>query len=459
MAMLSIPRRPPPLFYGWYIVGASTVNAALLLGMVFYGFGVFITPLTNDLGWTTSAVALGFTFQRIEAGLMGPLAGYAIDRLGSRPVALIGVAVVGVGFLVFAGVQELWQFYAASILIAIGQTMGTIAPFSAALMHWFYRYRARATAFMMAGTGLGAVSIYPLVAVVEAVGWRTTLVLVAALVWVVGGLTALVLRRPPQRYGLLPDGVAVVDTTYPCSPSTQPAPAESSEDYGLGVGQAVRTRAFWLLLATTILFGFGNLGWVVLQFPALEAKGFSAGVASMAVAVYGFAAIGSRVALGIFGDRMGRQRLYRMSFLFQAAGLAVFALADVFWQLIPYYFLYGVGHAAYVNHQSDHRRRLFRHLSLCHHPWLDGDAVVLGWGQRARGRSADFRQQRLLHAGVSALRIGRVGGVPCRVLRGSGPAPVARAGAGCRRPLPLRPSRETVESVVAPTGFEPVLPA
>ena len=49
MAMLSIPRRPPPLFYGWYIVGASTVNAALLLGMVFYGFGVFITPLTNDL--------------------------------------------------------------------------------------------------------------------------------------------------------------------------------------------------------------------------------------------------------------------------------------------------------------------------------------------------------------------------------------------------------------------------
>ena len=345
---LSMPRRPPPLFYGWYIVGASTINAALLLGMVFYGFGVFITPLTNDLGWATAAVAFGFTLQRMQAGLMGPLAGYAIDRLGSRPVALIGVTLTGLGFFVFAGVQELWQFYAASILIAIGQTMGTIAPFSAALMHWFYRYRARATAFMMAGTGLGAVSIYPLVAVVEAVGWRTTLVLVAALVWVVGALTALVLRRPPQRYGLLPDGVAVVDTPYPGSPSPPPAPAESSEGYGLGVGQALRTRAFWLLLTTTILFGFGNLGWVVLQFPALEAKGFSAGLASAAVAVYGFASIGSRVILGVFGDRLGRQRLYLVSFLLQAAGLVIFALADVFWQLIPYYFLYGVGHAAYV---------------------------------------------------------------------------------------------------------------
>ena len=342
MAMPFMPRRPPPLFYGWYIVGASTINAALLLGMVFYGFGVFITPLTDDLGWATAAVALGFTFQRMQAGLMGPLAGYAIDRLGSRPVALVGVAVVGVGFLVFAGVQELWQFYAASILIAIGQTMGTGAPFSAALMHWFCRYRARAMAFMIAGTGLGALSIYPLVAVVEAVGWRTTLVLVAALVWVVGGLTALVLRRPPQHYGLLPDGAAVVD---PADPSD---PAESSETHGLGVGEALRTRAFWLLLATGMLFSFATLGWVVLQFPALESKGFSTSLASAAVAVYGFAAIGSRLAIGWYGDRIGRQRLFLWGFLLQAAGLVIFALADVFWQLLPYYFIYGVGHAAYM---------------------------------------------------------------------------------------------------------------
>ena len=227
----SVPGRRPPLFYGWYIVGASTINAALLLGMVFYGFGVFITPLTDDLGWATAAVAFGFTLQRMQAGLIGPLAGYAIDRLGSRPVALVWVALTGLGFLVFAGVQELWQFYAASILIAIGQTMGTIAPFSAALMHWFYRYRARATAFMMAGTGLGAVSIYPLVAVVEAVGWRTTLVLVAALVWVVGALTALVLRRPLQRYGLLPDGVAVVQTSSPGSPPVAAALTRSARGF------------------------------------------------------------------------------------------------------------------------------------------------------------------------------------------------------------------------------------
>ena len=344
MAFPSLPARPQ-LFYGWYIVGASTLNGAVLLGMVFFGFGVFITPLTDDLGWATSAVALGFTFQRIEAGVIGPLAGYAIDRLGSRRVALVGVTLTGLGFLIFAGVQELWQFYAASILIAIGQTMGSGRPFGAALMHWFYNYRARAVAFMMTGTGLGALSIYPLVALVESVGWRTTLVLVAVLVWVVGGLTALVLRGPPQRYGLLPDGAAVAETPNPGSPTV---PAESSETYGFGVGQAFRTRAFWLLLVASTIYGFSTLGWVVLQFPALESKGFSAGLAGTAVAVYGFSSIGTRLALGWFGDRLGRQRLYLIGFVLQAIGLVIFALADAFWQLIPYFLIFGVGQSAYI---------------------------------------------------------------------------------------------------------------
>ena len=300
-------------------------------------------------------------------------------------MALVGVALTGLGFLVFAGVQELWQFYAASILIAIGQTMGSGRPFGAALMHWFYHYRARAVAFMTAGTGLGALSIYPLVAVVEAVGWRTTLVLVAVLVWVVGGLTALVLRGPPQRYGLLPDGVAVAETPTPTTPAD---PAESSETYGFGVGQALRTRAFWLLLLASTFFGFSTLGWVVLQFPALESKGFSAGLASTVVAVYGFAAIGTRVALGWFGDRMGRQRLYLISFLMQAIGLLIFALADAFWQLIPYFLIFGIGQSAYIVMNQTIFADYFAHLSLRHYPRLDGDVVIPGWRQRARNRRA-----------------------------------------------------------------------
>ncbi len=49
-------RRP---FYGWTIVGAGTLNATLLVGLVFYGFGVFMDPLTREFGWSATAEAVG----------------------------------------------------------------------------------------------------------------------------------------------------------------------------------------------------------------------------------------------------------------------------------------------------------------------------------------------------------------------------------------------------------------
>ncbi len=54
-----VPRRG--LFYGWYIVGAATLNGAAIIGMTIYGFGVFLPSIRDDMGWSTAAIAFGFT--------------------------------------------------------------------------------------------------------------------------------------------------------------------------------------------------------------------------------------------------------------------------------------------------------------------------------------------------------------------------------------------------------------
>lgn len=335
------PRR---LFYGWYIVGAGTLNSALLLGLVFYGFGIFMEFLIGELGWAPAAVAFGFTLQRMEAGLFAPVVGYLIDRFGPRPVALVGVAVNGAAFLLFAGVQSLLQFYAASLLIALGQSMATVAPFTTSIVYWFQRLRARAVSFMMAGTGIGTIGVYPLVALIESIGWRGALVVVGLLIWVVGGATVMTLRTRPEEWGSAPDGDLPDDrTTAPMGPEDQ-----LQRTGGVETREALRSPAFWFLLTSALVFGFANLGWVVLQFPALQAKGLSAGLASAAVALYGVASIAIRIAVGWFGDRLGRQRMLLGSFALQSLGLAVFAAADRFSHLLPYYFLYALGHAAYI---------------------------------------------------------------------------------------------------------------
>ncbi len=72
------------------------------------------------------------------------------------------MTLVGGGFLLLASVQHLWQFYVAAVIVSFGQSTGSLGPVGAAIMHWFRRDRARALSFMMAGTGLGAFTVYPL---------------------------------------------------------------------------------------------------------------------------------------------------------------------------------------------------------------------------------------------------------------------------------------------------------
>ena len=329
------------LFYGWYIVAAATLNGAAIIGMTIYGFGVFLPSIRDDMGWSTAAIAFGFTLQRIENGLFSPLVGYATDRAGPRRVTFIGVTLVVVGFLFLASVQHLWQFYIAAVIISLGQSMGSLGPFSAAIMHWFRRHRARAVSFMMAGTGLGAFTVYPLNLIVEAFGWRGALVAAAVLVFVVGYTSAFILRDRPESMGLQPDGDR--------ESAAEVAARASASTYGLTAGQALKSYAFWLLLGAWIAFGFTNLIWVVLQFPALQEKGFSSGEASLAISAYGVMIMIMRVLLGVVGDRIGRRRMFIIAFPLQAAGMAAFALAqDHALHLVPYYLIYSVGHSMYV---------------------------------------------------------------------------------------------------------------
>ena len=70
---------------------------------------------------------------RIEGGLLGPVEGFLVERLGSRRMVLIGMLVLGCGFLLFSKIGELWRFYAVFFLMALGSGLGSWLPLFAAL--------------------------------------------------------------------------------------------------------------------------------------------------------------------------------------------------------------------------------------------------------------------------------------------------------------------------------------
>ncbi|MEX2229012.1 MAG: MFS transporter [Dehalococcoidia bacterium] len=331
------------LFYGWYIAGAGAASNLLIIGIAIFGFGVFIEPMRAELGWSLTAISVGLSLRSFEGGLLAPFTGILVDRLGPRRMALAGVALLVLGLVIFSQARQLWVFYLATATMALGQSVGSMTPFSAAIMRWFVRKRGRAMGLMNSGNGAGYFVVPLLAALINAVGWRSTLLLAAVVILVLGLPLALVLRPAPEPYGLRPDG-------DPAPPATHAAMAPAPGAGGLSVAEALRTPAFYLLALSVGSAGAIQIPWIVYQVPHLQNVGFSLQTAAVIGGIYGAIQIGLRFTVGWIGDVVGRRRTLIASFVLQGVGLVIFAnlTSDRVWLLPAYYLTFGIGHASWL---------------------------------------------------------------------------------------------------------------
>src|SRR5262245_63826523 len=80
----------------WLVVAASSVGLFLHFGsLLVNAFGVMLTSLCDQFGWSRGQVSLGFTLATLTAMLTMPLTGWLTDRLGARRPILICSGVFG----------------------------------------------------------------------------------------------------------------------------------------------------------------------------------------------------------------------------------------------------------------------------------------------------------------------------------------------------------------------------
>jgi len=343
---------PRSIFYGWYIVGAGACASFLLLGITAFGFGVLITGFREEYGWSVSAIALGISIRSLEQGVMSPFIGYFMDRLGPRRASVIGATVVSGSLFLFSQASTLPMYYAASIVMAMGQSLGGYGAFTLAAMRWFSRKRGRATSVITVGNGLGYTMPLIIATLFSAFGLHVTLVILGAAVLVVGVPLGLVIRDRPESMGYMPDGVLLVSGEAPQGDGHGGGRHAANIDSGGGydVSQVLRMPAFYLLILASATVAAGHGAWSVFQVPALESAGFSLGYAAGLVSLYGMIQIPLRLASGWIGDLAGRRHLCLAGILFQAVGLLTFAFVtpDRLWLLPVYYATFGVGHASWL---------------------------------------------------------------------------------------------------------------
>ncbi|MEE9202249.1 MAG: MFS transporter, partial [Dehalococcoidia bacterium] len=315
------------------MVAAGYIIGTLGGGIYFYGFTVFFLPVSRDLGLSYALTSLVMSQARAEGAFLGPLAGWLINRFGSRTMLLIGTALAGVGYLLLATAQGFVSFLVIYLLvISLGFNLGFFSALMAAVNHWFVRRRGMAMSILMSSVGAGGAFIVPrLSAVVGGGGWRTGAVLSGVVLLAVGLPASLLVRHSPESMGLQPDG----------RPAPPPGEGDHSPDPELSARQALRTRAFWLLTAAVTL-RVGVFGALVLHLvPILVWRGLDPQMAANTVGVLALLSIATRIGLGWVGDRLGKVRVISVAVLVGAFSVVLLALGTQLW----HYFLFAAAFA------------------------------------------------------------------------------------------------------------------
>ncbi len=107
---------------------SNTIPAAIIAGCIVaflsFGFsatfGVFMRPMSADLGWGREVFSLSIAVQMLCWGFTQPIAGFVADRYGSARVLAVGAVFAAVGFFLRGVVADPTAFIATGIIVGIG---------------------------------------------------------------------------------------------------------------------------------------------------------------------------------------------------------------------------------------------------------------------------------------------------------------------------------------------------
>jgi MFS family permease len=312
-----LPDKKTGLFYGWRMVAAASALRVLGAGLHSFGFTVFFLPLSQDLKLSRTSTSLAFSLARAEGAVEGPIVGHLLDRYGPKPIMLVAVLLMGIGYLLLSHVHSYATFLIVYLgVISLAHAGGFMHSPMVLINTWFIRHRARAITVSSAAFGLGGVLVAPVLSViVQAWGWRWGASIAGLLFLLIGIPLCLTIRRSPEGMGLLPDG----DEPASAAPDKEGQGSTHYAEVDVTVAEALRSFAFW---GSVLAAGIRNGSYHAISVhfvPLMVWKGLSQPQAALLLSVYAFLGMALTLLLGWFADKTNKPRMTAF-ILFVGAG-------------------------------------------------------------------------------------------------------------------------------------------
>lgn len=323
------------IFYGWFVVAAAFVVTFIGFGSA-YTFSSFVDSLQRDFGASRGSVSLVFSFAGFLYFGLGVISGPLADRWGAKPLAAIGMALVGLGLMLAGRAQTIVQVYAA-YSIGIGAGVGcAYVPTLGAVQRWFIKRRGFASGLAVSGIGVGTLVMPPLATwLIASLGWRDAYLVLGGLAALIGVGSSFVIANDPRAHGVGPDGTPLQSVL-------------SSPVTGVSIRDAIGTSRFAGLYAACLISAFGVFVPFVHLVPYAVDHQVAPAVAVLLLGMIGVGSTAGRFFLGGIADRVGRDAFLITMYIGMAASLAIWAMAGGFWSLAGFALLFGVFYGGWV---------------------------------------------------------------------------------------------------------------
>jgi MFS family permease len=192
-----------------------------------------------------------------------------------------------------------------------------------AIANWFHRRVGLAIGIAMTGWGVGGFLMPLIVNSVDDLGWRSTMVWFAIIIWAVAIPASLLVRHRPQQYGQLPDG----DTAPRVASHPAATMAGAADD--LTFRQAIRHRVFWHLALILVAQEILVMATLTHIMPYLSSIGVTRALGGIFTLLLALFSVGGRLVFGWLGDRIDQRKVMFYCFMLIGGGMLTFSLAGI----------------------------------------------------------------------------------------------------------------------------------
>lgn len=333
------------IFYGWWIVAAIFLISSFSSGFIYFSLTAVLEPIVLEFGWSYAQVSLAASIRGFETSMLAPLAGYLIDRIGPRKLIFTGGIIIGLGLVMLSYVTSLATLYATFFLMAVGLSACSGVILTTVVGNWFRKKVSIATGIVVSGSAFGGLMVPLVTWLIDSFTWRTAMVYMGILGGSIILPLSLLVRHKPEQYGYLPDGEPLTEPV-----STGDAKPVPRDEVAFGIGQALKTRAFWLIAMGYMCHVLVTVSVVTHIMPYLSSIGIARSTASFITSGIPLVSIPGRLLFGWFGDRSDRRRLSALGFAITGIGLLSLCFIDSLgtWLLVPFVILFGFGYGGPV---------------------------------------------------------------------------------------------------------------